>query len=148
MKYQVQKYVEDKALVSEMLELVNLNGREMLGDGVFEPDVVTMLRMWAADNFKVVLARSDDGKLVGHQLWVCSPHLFKVGRIAALKTVFMLKEHRGSVDTLKEFIKYGVDAMTIFGFDDIVMTIDSEHRGLTRIMAPLLEPISVQYKFR
>ena len=148
MKYLVQKYVEDKALIDDMLELVNLNGREMLGDNVFEPDIITMLQMWAADTFKVILMRADDGKLVGHQLWMCSPHLFRAGRVAALKTIFVRKEHRGSVDLLKEFVTYGRQAMEIMGFNDVVMTIDAEHKGLHRALSEILEPISTQYKFK
>jgi hypothetical protein len=148
MKYNVQKYVEDRKLVDEMLALVNLNGVEMLGASVFEPDVMGMLNLWFSDTIKVVLARNDAGKLIGHQMWICSSHLFKRGRIASLKTIYMLPEYRGSIPALKEFLKYGIDAMSILGFDDIAMTIDEEHASLKRALRDQLVPISTQYKFK
>jgi hypothetical protein len=148
MKYEVQKYIQDRQFVDEMLILMNMNGVEMLGPDVFAPDVVTILKLWASDTGKIVVARNDDNKIVGYQFWICSPHMFKIGRVASLKTVYMLPEVRGSIENLKEFVTFGKDAMVLMGFDDVVMTIDEPHKAIRRILEPMMEVISTQFKFK
>jgi hypothetical protein len=149
MKYSVQQYVEDKEFVSELLVLMRNHGIERLGKDVYAPDTTRILNLWKSGVLKLVVGKSDSGKLVAYQAWIFTPSIYKTVNQAVCGPVFVSKELRGSVSSIRDFLMYGVSAMRILGAGEVFTNVDADQMAIGHMLsrAKLAKPISTQMKF-
>ena len=125
MKYSVQHFVEDKALINELLPLTNDHGRQRIGDQVYAPKIPRFLAGWKSGQLKIIIARDEvTNELVGYQVWGFNEMLFEDGVRAVLGPIYLKPSHRGK--DVKGFVNYGVDAMIIMGAKDIRVECDAD----------------------
>lgn len=131
MKYELKHYVEDRAFVDQMFAMMFEHAKERYGTANYNPDVKKILGLWSLGVLRVVTMRTDAGKLVGYQGWLCSAQLTNPKIQQAILTyVYVNPEFRGSGAQFTEFVSYGVQVMKVLGDQEIQVNIDSDQLWL------------------
>lgn len=126
MKFSVQHYSEDPALMDELLPMLNAWGKEVLTPGKFGLRTNRVLDLWKRGIMVLILARREDtSALVGFHIWWLYEPVYVLEKRAVSGPLYIDPNYRGTFSI--DLAEYGMQAVRILGAETVIIEWDTEN---------------------